>query len=69
MHEHIEGKRIRLEAKDGKYLYYDIDADDRVYWLRVRKNNKLQRYRVSDSKLAEEIRMIADKAKVSSGTT
>ena len=69
MHAHIEGKRIRIEAKDGKYLYYDIDADNRVYWLRVRKNNKLQRYRVSDSKLAEEIRMIADKAKVSSGTT
>ena len=51
-------KRLQLTAKDGKKLFYDIDPDNTVYWLRPRSDNKLQRYRVLDHELAEELRRI-----------
>jgi len=54
-------KRIAIKSTDGFVLYYDIDPDDKVYWLRVRKQGKaVQRYRVKDTTLIEEIRRVAN---------
>ena len=62
--DHKPGHRIGIALKDGHKLYYDIDADGRVYWLKPRKNNRLERRRVLDAQLAERIReMAAEHAK------
>ena len=50
-----EGRRVGIKFPNGNVLYYDIDADGAVYWLRPRKG-KIQRYRVREAKLAEWVR-------------
>lgn len=58
-----QGRRIGLHFKEaGETRYYDIDSDGRVYWLRPRPNNRLQRYRVRDARLVGWILKAADSA-------
>lgn len=45
---------------DGSKLFYDIDADGRVYWLQPTFKGKLMRRRVVDTTLAETIRNAAN---------
>jgi hypothetical protein len=57
-----EGRRIGLRFENGNVLYYDIDPDGRVYWLKVHVHNgKLTRYRVREEKFAEWVRQQAAK--------
>ncbi len=65
----LQGKRLQLTNSEGKKVYYDIDPDDFVYWLRLRRDNKIQRYRVHDHELAEEIRQCATRAAESNEST
>ena len=46
----------------NKRLYYDVDADQRVYWLQVHANGKVQRRRVHDEQLIATIRKAANDA-------
>ena len=55
-------RRVAVKSKDGYILYYDIDPDDKVYWLRIRKQGAMQRYRIKDTTLAAEIRRLANDA-------
>ena len=68
MFNRVEGKRIKLDTVDGKSLFYDIDGDGKIYWLRLHKisiKGKLdvhvQRYRVRDPKLLEQIEEIVER--------
>lgn len=64
MTEGHQPHRIGLRmAADDKVLYYDIDADGRVYWLKPALNGKMQRYRVRDPLLVERIITMASKSK------
>lgn len=54
MIEPREGQRIAFKLPDGSKLYYDVDADGKVYWLKPR-GNKLERRRVLDAELAATI--------------
>ena len=60
------GKRLMLTSSEGQKLYYDIDPDNVVYWLRLRGDNKIQRYRVLDHDLAEKIRQTAIQSEMKS---
>ena len=53
-------RRIAFRMVDDKILYYDIDANEAVYWLRpVGSKGHLERRRVRDAKLAELVRNAA----------
>lgn len=61
--DHRDGRRIGFSFEDGSKRFYDIDADDKVYWLRpAGSTNKITRYRVQDAKLANWIREQAKNA-------
>lgn len=57
----IEGRRLGIRFKSGLLAYYDIDPDGKVYWLRVRNNDKVQRIKVKEERFAGWIREQAGK--------
>lgn len=67
--KHIAGQRIKVSHADGA-LFYDIDADGRIYWLRPVKRVesdtwiqvKPERRRVRDPKLIAMIQELAKNA-------
>jgi len=50
----LRSQRLGIQMQD-RILYYEIDPDGSVYWLRVRAD-KTQRYRVSEPEMAEFIK-------------
>lgn len=60
----IEGRRLGIKTQQGIVLYYDLDADGRVYWLRQRPGSPHhQRYRVQDPELIQTIKQLANNHK------
>lgn len=58
MKTHNDGQRLGIKLPSGETVYYDIDADGRVYWLKLVGPGKqrIQRIRVRDEKYAEWVR-------------
>ena len=57
-----EGRRLGIRFENGRILYYDIDSDGKVYWLRPRAgDSKMQRYKLTDGKLVGWVKELARK--------
>lgn len=51
-------RRVIVKSVDDMVLYYDVEPDNTVYWIRPRGGKKIQRYRIWDEELANEIRRL-----------